>query len=90
MPEMKTSATEPRILLTGLVLGESPRWHEGRLWFSDWGAQAIIAVDLEGRIEVITRVKSFPSASTGWPMAVSSSFRRATGLSSAGSPTDHY
>ncbi len=60
MPEMKTSAEEPRILLTGLVLGESPRWHEGRLWFSDWGAQAIIAVDLEGRSEVITPVKSFP------------------------------
>jgi sugar lactone lactonase YvrE len=57
---MKTSAAEPRILLTGLVLGESPRWHEGRLWFSDWGAQAIIAVDLEGRSEVITPVKSFP------------------------------
>jgi hypothetical protein len=24
---------EPRIVLTGLAIGESPRWHEGRLWF---------------------------------------------------------
>ena len=32
------SMPEPRTLLTGLALGESPRWHEGRLWFSDWGA----------------------------------------------------
>ncbi|MGH3822481.1 MAG: SMP-30/gluconolactonase/LRE family protein [Pseudonocardiaceae bacterium] len=28
---------EPQILLTGLGFGESPRWHEDRLWFSNWG-----------------------------------------------------
>jgi len=53
MPELHT-------LLTGLVFGESPRWHEDRLWFSDWGAQEVIAVDLEGSSEVITRILSFP------------------------------
>jgi len=42
-----------RTLLTDLVVGESPRWHEGRLWFSNWGAQEIVAVDLEGRREVV-------------------------------------
>ena len=47
-------------LLTGIAFGESPRWHEGRLWFSDWGAQEVIAVDLEGRSEVILHVQ-FPS-----------------------------
>jgi sugar lactone lactonase YvrE len=41
-------------------MGESPRWHEGRLWFSDWGAHEVIAVDLAGRSEVIVRVASFP------------------------------
>ena len=40
---------EPRILTTGLGIGESPRWHEGRLWFSNWGLQEVVAVDLEGR-----------------------------------------
>src|SRR5579872_3919204 len=49
-----------RILLTGLGLVESPRWHDGRLWFSNWLAQEIIAVDLGGQSEVITRVPSFP------------------------------
>ena len=34
-----------RVLLTGIAMGESPRWHQGRLWFSDWGAQEIIAVE---------------------------------------------
>ena len=47
-------------LLTGLAFGESPRWHADRLWFSDWAAQEVIAVDLEGRSEVIARVRSFP------------------------------
>jgi len=42
-------------LLTGLAMGESPRWHENRLWFSDWGAQEIIALDLEGTREVVLR-----------------------------------
>src|SRR5438874_2596144 len=51
---------ELHILMTGLVFGESPRWHDDRLWFSDWGAQEVIAVDLEGRSEVITRIQSFP------------------------------
>jgi len=52
--------SETQTLLTGLVLGESPRWHDDRLWFSDWGAQEVVAVDLEGRSEVILRVPSFP------------------------------
>jgi sugar lactone lactonase YvrE len=29
-----------RTLLTGLLIGESPRWHEGRLWFSNWGRRS--------------------------------------------------
>src|SRR4030095_3811188 len=49
MPEMKT-------WLTGLAMGESPRWHENRLWFSDWGAQEIVATDLEHHREVVLRV----------------------------------
>ena len=53
MPELQT-------LLTGLAFGESPRWHDGRLWVADWGAQEIIAVNLEGKSEVIVKV-SFPS-----------------------------
>src|SRR5215203_2446153 len=46
--------------MTGIEFGESPRWHDGRLWFSDWGTQEIVAVDLEGESEVIVRIPSFP------------------------------
>jgi sugar lactone lactonase YvrE len=50
------STPEPRVLLTGLGFGESPRWHDNRLWFCNWGFQEIIAVDLHGRSEVVARV----------------------------------
>jgi sugar lactone lactonase YvrE len=53
--EMKTT-----VLVEHLSFPESPRWHHDRLWFSDWGAQEVIAVDLEGKSEVITRIQSFP------------------------------
>src|SRR5215469_4052273 len=51
---------ELHVLMTGLVLGEAPRWHDNRLWFSDWGAHEVIAVDLEGKSEVIVRVPTVP------------------------------
>src|SRR5262245_53625094 len=47
--------SSPTSLLTGLAMGESPRWHEDRLWLSDWGAQEILAVGADGRREIITR-----------------------------------
>lgn len=52
----------PRTVLTGLAIGESPRWHDGRLWFSNWVAQEVIAVDLDGNSEIILRVpfSTFP------------------------------
>jgi sugar lactone lactonase YvrE len=52
--------SEPQILMTGIAFGESPRWHDGRLWFADWEAEELIAVDLEGHSEVVMPVASFP------------------------------
>jgi sugar lactone lactonase YvrE len=51
---------ELQILMSGLAFPESPRWHDSRLWLSDWGAHEVIAVDLEGESEVIASVQSFP------------------------------
>jgi len=53
---MPTTQSEVQTLLTGLGFGESPRWHQGRLWFSNWGAQEIVAVDLNGNSQVMVRV----------------------------------
>jgi sugar lactone lactonase YvrE len=75
-----SSAPGVKTLMTGLALGESPRWHDGRLWLSDWGAQELIAVDLEGRSEVIAHVPSFPFSIDWLPdgrlLIVSASERR--------------
>jgi sugar lactone lactonase YvrE len=57
--------SEVRVLLAGRGLVESPRWHGDRLFFSDWSAGEVIAVDLAGRSEVIARVKSLPLC-TAW------------------------
>jgi sugar lactone lactonase YvrE len=59
MPEVQT-------LLTGLAFGESPRWHEDRLWFSNWGTQEVVAVDLEGKSEVMVRVPTTIPFSIDW------------------------
>ena len=62
---------EVRQLLDGLSFGESLRWHQGRLWLADWGAQEVVAVDGEGLLEVMARFISprFRCASTGCPTA---------------------
>jgi sugar lactone lactonase YvrE len=80
MSTKESDMPEPRTLLADLILGESPRWHDGRLWFCDWGAHEILAVDLEGACEVIVRVPSFPFCIDWLPggalLIVSSSDRR--------------
>jgi sugar lactone lactonase YvrE len=53
MPELQT-------LLSGLVLGESPRWHDDRLWFSNWVVNEIATVDVDGQASTIASVPSFP------------------------------
>jgi sugar lactone lactonase YvrE len=53
--------TPMRTITTGLVLGESPRWHDGRLYVSDWGAGEILAIDpAGGASEVVARVERLP------------------------------
>ena len=46
--------------MDGIVFGESPRWHDGQVWFSDWGAHQVIAVHADGGHEVVVSVPSFP------------------------------
>jgi sugar lactone lactonase YvrE len=52
-------------LLDGRGLVESPRWHDGLLYFSDWTAGEVIAVDLDGKSDVVAHVKSLPLC-TAW------------------------
>jgi sugar lactone lactonase YvrE len=54
------------VLLTGLKIGESARWHEGRLWLSNWGTQQVLAVDLDGKAEVMATVPTTMPFSIDW------------------------
>jgi sugar lactone lactonase YvrE len=65
MMSKEAATPEVRTLLGGIAFGESPRWHDDRLCLADWGAQQVLAVDLEGNTDVIVRV-SFPS----FPMCI--------------------
>ncbi|WZB76986.1 SMP-30/gluconolactonase/LRE family protein [Achromobacter insuavis] len=56
---------ELSVLVSGYTFLEGLRWHEGRLWASDFYTGKVIAVDLLGRAEVICRVLEQPSG-LGW------------------------
>lgn len=58
--------TAPEVLLDGLVIGESARWHDGRLWLANWGTQEVLAVDPAGRSEVMARVPTTIPFSIDW------------------------
>ncbi len=64
-------APKPTVLLDGLAYVETPRWHEGRLWFAHWGTGEIVAVDTDGDTEVVghgpPKVNAAaPGHSLGW------------------------
>jgi len=44
-------------LLADRFMVESPRWHDDRLVFSDWGSGEIVAVDTDGRDWVVASVE---------------------------------
>ena len=52
-------------LLSGYSFFEGPRWHDGRLWLSDFYTHQVIACDLQGRVEKIADVPGQPSG-LGW------------------------
>ena len=56
---------ETTVLLDGLMFGEGPRWHDGKLWFSDMQARQVMTVDLDGKAETVVEVLGQPSG-LGW------------------------
>ncbi len=61
-----TDDIRTEILLADLVIGESPRWHDGRLWFCHWGPAVFVAVDLGGAAEVVLRDAEIGPHSIDW------------------------
>ena len=55
----------PKVLLDGLIFPEAPRWHDGRLFFSDMLAARVMTVDMDGNSELVAEVPGQPSG-LGW------------------------
>lgn len=60
------TSVEPRVLASDLAYVESPRWHDGRLWFAHWGTDEIVAVDLDGGTEIVGHGPGGFGWSLGW------------------------
>ncbi len=54
-----------RVLMDGIYFGEGPRWHEGRLWFSDFYASAVKSVSPAGDGRIEFEIDDRPSG-LGW------------------------
>jgi sugar lactone lactonase YvrE len=52
-------------LVDGLGFPEGPRWHDGRLWFSDFHHRVVRSVGLEGDLRVELQLDDVPSG-LGW------------------------
>jgi sugar lactone lactonase YvrE len=82
-----------RTLLQGLAFGEGPRWHDGRLVFSDMHRHVAEAVDLDGTRDVLCEVPGRPSG-LGWlpdgtMLVVSMTDRRVLRLGAGGGLDEH-
>lgn len=62
----KPSAPQTRLVTEGLAFGESPRWHDGRLWLCNWGTGEIVAVDAGGNSEIVLTVPAVLPYSIDW------------------------
>ena len=60
---MDSLTTTP--LAEGLIFGEGPRWHDGKLWVSDMYAKRVVTVDLDGNVAQVVDVPGRPSG-LGW------------------------
>lgn len=56
---------ERKVLLEGLSFPEAPRWHDGRLWLSDFYRQRVLTVDEAGRTQTVVTIANQPSG-LGW------------------------
>ena len=53
------------VLVDGLDFGEGPRWHDDRLWFSDFFQHSVSTVDAQGARTVELEIDDQPSG-LGW------------------------
>ena len=55
-----------QLLVDGVDFGEGPRWHDGRLWYSDFHQRAIYAVSTDGQREAVHAGLADRPSGLGW------------------------
>ena len=61
-----TDIINTETLVSGLCFGEGPRWHNGRLYFSDMHGNTVYAADTSGELETIVRLEDDEPSGLGW------------------------
>ena len=56
---------KPTVIVEGLAFAEAPRWHDGKLWFSDFYTHKVVCIDQNGRQSTMAEVEGQPSG-LGW------------------------
>lgn len=64
-PREDEPMTDLTAFIDGIDFGEGPRWHDGRLWYSDFYQHTVYAVDTDGTRTAIVEVAGQPSG-LGW------------------------
>jgi sugar lactone lactonase YvrE len=59
-------SVEARVVRGGLGFGEGPRWHDGRLWFSDFYRNGIFSIDETGTDERLEHKVPTQPSGMGW------------------------
>jgi sugar lactone lactonase YvrE len=63
---MTVDLQQPKELVGGLLFPESPRWHDGKFYFSDMHAHKVMTVDMEGTTEVVVELDNDRPSGLGW------------------------
>ncbi len=66
---------DTKILLDGLLFPEGPRWHDGKLWFSDMQGLHVMTLDMDGKAEKLSKSSARPPGWDGCRMDACSWFR---------------
>ena len=57
--------TKTTVLVDTVRFPECPRWHDGKLWFSDFFARRVMSVDLNGNVQMVAKLEDMPGG-LGW------------------------
>jgi sugar lactone lactonase YvrE len=60
MVAASVSSHVTEVFATGIQMGESPRWHDGRFWMCDWLAGEVLVFDGDANREVVARLDGLP------------------------------